>query len=363
MKRSIILVFFVSLLWNQVMGQKDSLNLLKNIEPYGSFQIGFGGNRNGWSVVNLVPRVGLKGSFALTPDQRFKAIAKAEFGLRLVQRDDRVTFSADPGSGVGSVNSTVFIRQGFVGVETPYGNLTFGKQWGVHYFLAGNIDNMYLFGGDAIGVYNAGTDGGPSGTGRADQAVKYELKHKGLYLGLLSQFRSMYGDVFFFDSYSAAVVYQYRKFLVGTSYSKVLDGLENPIAGEPKINDELFSILLDYNSKNFQFGIISGMFTNHETMNDGTFFSGFMMEYNLKYYFKNRKWAVVNNSSIKIPNNNHSSEYFYNVYDLELARRFSPNVVVICGVEYDNSTLADGSHRELFTLGFGFYYNFNQEVP
>lgn len=339
---------------------------LKSIVPYGTFEYALGGNKNGWGVVDIIPRVGLKGQWAIDESENYFVFTTAELGLQLAQRDDIIQISSDPGPGYGKVNSALFARLGFIGIGSPYGNFSVGKQWGVHYTLAGAIDNMYIFGGDAIGVYSAGTDGGISGTGRADQAAKYELFKGDFYFGFQAQFRDISdNDKYFADAYSTAAYYSIPNIIkLGVSYSKVLDGIIEPLPNQPTIDDEMFAILIDHQTENFHFGIMGMIFNNHEKTNDGIFYKGWGIEYNLKYNFgKEKKWAFVNNSSLMMPNDDQNLDFILNRYSFELARRFSKNAVIIAGLRYDNGTLSNGDKVDMLTYALGFYYNFNYPVP
>jgi len=351
--------------------EKKSPNLtipesLKSIVPYGTFEYALGGNKLGWGVVDIIPRVGLKGQWAIDELEDYYVFSTAELGLQLTQRNDHIKISSDPGTGFGKVNSAVFARQGFIGIGSPYGRFSVGKQWGVHYTLAGAIDDMYIFGGDAIGVYNAGTDGGISGTGRADQAAKYELFKGNFYFGFQAQFRNISdNDKYFADAFSTAAYYEIPNIIkLGISYSKVMDGMLKPEPNQAAIDDEMLSVLIDHKDENFHFGIMGMVFNNHEKSNDGIFFKGWGVEYSLKYNFgTNKRWAFVNNSSIMIPNSDQNLKYILNTYSFELARRFSKNAAIIAGLKYDNSTLNNGEQKNILTYALGFYYNFNYPVP
>jgi hypothetical protein len=48
----------------------------------------------------------------------------------------------------------------------------FGKNWSIYHYIAGMTDKFLVVGGKAMGVYNAGTDGGAAGTGRASRALQ-----------------------------------------------------------------------------------------------------------------------------------------------------------------------------------------------
>ena len=349
--------------------KKDSTSslkeLMKSIEPYGTFEYAIGGNRRGWSVVDIVPRIGLKGKWDFDNNPNYYFFTQAEVGLHLTRRNDYISISADPGAPSATTESALFARQGYIGIGTPYGRISVGKMWGVHYNLAGYMDNMYMFGGDAIGVYNAGTDGGASGTGRADQAVKYELYKGDFFLGLQGQFRNFSNNSRQgFDAAGFATTYKLGNITTGVSYYQVFDGVETPMIGESKINDKMGSFIIDYNKGNFHFGVISMLFENHEKDNEGTFYKGWAIEYNLKYNFgKNKAWSFVNNSSIMMPLASVNSKYIMNKYAVEIARRFSLNTVLIVGVRFDNTMLANGKPEELTTVAVGFYYNFNYQVP
>jgi len=337
---------------------------LKSITPYGTIENVLSISDDGLYISDFIPRVGLKGDWAISDDGKYKMFTKIEFGLNLAKRDDYVSFSADPGNSAGKVMQSVFIRQGFIGVSTPYGNISIGRQWGVNYTLSGNIDDMYLGGGYAIGVYSAGTDGGISGTGRADQSLKYEYTNDKFYFGAQSQLRNISAnDQFYFDTYGFASYYKLDFFKIGASYNKVLDGVENPTPTEAKINDELITALIDFRFEDFHFGIMPEYFVNHEKNDVDSFYTGYGTEYSFRYHFgKDKKWRIIQNSYFLISDDK-DSKYFLNSFTFNLARRFNDNVAVIVGFTFDNSVNHDGSRPYNHIVGIGFYYNFNYPVP
>jgi len=363
----ILLVLFYSIYVSaqgKVESRFDIPKALKTIIPYGTIENVLSVSENGFYISDFIPRVGIKGDWDISEDDRYEMFMITEFGLHLVRRDDYISFSPDPGNGASNFSQTVFIRLGLIGVSTPYGDISIGRQWGVNYTLSGNIDDMYIGGGYGIGVYNAGTDGGISGTGRADQVFKYEFKNDKFYFGAQSQFRDISdNNKFFADSYGFASYYRFDFFKIGASYNKVLDGVDDPTSLQAKINDELITVLFDFKFKNFHFGILPEYFINHEKNNLGEFYSGYGMEYSLRYNFgKDKKWRIVNNSYfIKSTENN--SQYLLNAYTVNLARRFNDNVAIIAGFTFDNSKNFDGTKPRHHIVGLGFYYNFNYPVP
>jgi predicted porin len=137
-------------------------------------------------------RVGIK--FAtLGP---FKIFAQTEWGVSLVQSNTEFNVGAQPDNGFGtltSVTNPVFTaRLGLVGVDLgKWGSLSFGKQNSVHYDITDyTTDRFNVFGGQASATYVAGTDGGVTGTGRADEVVQYHNTFLNiLEFGAQAQFR------------------------------------------------------------------------------------------------------------------------------------------------------------------------------
>ena len=97
-------------------------------------------------------------------------------------------------------------RLGYVGVDFgKAGRVSVGKQWGVHYDVTSYTDAFNVFGAEASATFNAGTDGGVMGTGRADEALVYRNRLFDLVdLGLQVQLRDLdNGEVI--DGYGASL--------------------------------------------------------------------------------------------------------------------------------------------------------------
>ena len=128
--------------------------------------------------------------------------AGAEWGVNLVRSETQFNLSAaGPENEFGTVSSTtnpVFLaRLGFIGVDFgPFGKVAMGKQNAVHYDIASyTTDRFNVFGGQGTHAYVAGTDGGQTGTGRADRIVNYRNNAlKFVEFGLQGQFRGTGND-------------------------------------------------------------------------------------------------------------------------------------------------------------------------
>ncbi len=97
----------------------------------------------------------------------WKLFGRAEFGFDLV---DQFSTRA-PLEGDGGLTTRLL----YAGIETRPVTLTYGKDWSAYYRIAGMTDRFAIFGGSASGVYNAGTVGEATGTGRADDVLKARI--------------------------------------------------------------------------------------------------------------------------------------------------------------------------------------------
>jgi len=117
-------------------------------------------------------RVGTDGAWQFIPE--YWLLGRFEVGFKIFDHLDQII---DPGSqGNGTIVDDIFLRLAYVGVEFPKAFLTYGKNWSTYYQVASFTDRFQGTGGDASGTFNAGTDGGSSGTGRADQVWQTRLQ-------------------------------------------------------------------------------------------------------------------------------------------------------------------------------------------
>jgi predicted porin len=141
-------------------------------------------------------------------DVRF--FAKAEWSVNLTANASSFYPGETTSSGfllLDRISNAVFgTRLGYVGVDFgKAGRVSLGKQWGVHYDVASYTDAFNVFGAEASVTFNAGTDGGIMGTGRADETLSYRNRFfDRLDLGLQVQLRdSANGEVV--DGYGASL--------------------------------------------------------------------------------------------------------------------------------------------------------------
>jgi predicted porin len=163
------------------------------LNPYGSLRTIVGISDAGAQVQDDASRIGIN----FTTFGAIKVFGTAEWGVNLVQSETTFNAGATTASGFGVINQAtqpVFgARLGFVGVDFgALGRIAFGKQNSTHYDITDyTTDRFNVFGGQSTATYVAGTDGGRSGTGRADQVILYHLKFAKIFdFGAQGQLRS-----------------------------------------------------------------------------------------------------------------------------------------------------------------------------
>ncbi|AMY09074.1 Outer membrane pore protein E precursor [Luteitalea pratensis] len=161
-------------------------------EPYGQLRTHLAAYDDTAEVQDNATRVGIN----FRTRGSVKMFAGTEWGVNLVQSDTQFNLSASGNGDFGVVEtdtSPVFIaRLGFIGVDFgPVGRVAIGKQGSVHYDITSyTTDRFNVFGGQGTSTYVAGTDGGATGTGRADRVVNYRnTLFKILDVGVQGQFR------------------------------------------------------------------------------------------------------------------------------------------------------------------------------
>jgi len=159
-------------------GTNPEVHYFGMFNPYGSLRNIVSISDSGAQVQDNASRMGINFS-TFGP---IKVFATGEWGVNLVRSETTFNAGASTDQGFGVISQgtqSVFnARLGFLGVDFGrFGRLSFGKENSTHYDIAGyTTDRFNVFGGTATTTYVAGTDGGQSGTGRADQVIMYHLK-------------------------------------------------------------------------------------------------------------------------------------------------------------------------------------------
>ncbi len=116
-------------------------------------------------------RVGADAWYETAP-QRW-LFARYEAGFNLLEELEVDSLPSRPDQELGD---TAFTRLAYVGMQFGENVLAVGKNWSTYYQVAAFTDRLDSVGGQASGAFNAQTDGGASGTGRADGVLQGRLK-------------------------------------------------------------------------------------------------------------------------------------------------------------------------------------------
>ncbi|MCW8127332.1 porin [Microbulbifer halophilus] len=103
-----------------------------------------------------------------------------EWGIQAVSPNQQVVISGDQQAAPGEQAAPLYTRQGHAYAKHDlWGDFAAGKQWAVYYDVAGITDWYNVSGGLASGAYALGTDGGITGTGRANGALTWRKRWEG----------------------------------------------------------------------------------------------------------------------------------------------------------------------------------------
>ena len=159
----------------------------ERVEPihltfYGSARLRVTAGNEDLTISDNRSRVGMVAGKFINPG--LEIFTRVEFGMDLGRSLDNLLIPKDsPPAGTEGL----FPRVGLLGFGTRFGAITAGKQWSAYYDVSGYTDRFAVFGAVATGTYNASTDGGRTGTGRADEALKYRVVEDRFALSLQAQ--------------------------------------------------------------------------------------------------------------------------------------------------------------------------------
>ncbi|GAA5188994.1 porin [Ferrimonas gelatinilytica] len=235
----------------------DNVNLLS---VGGHAGIGFANTGGDNALVDSSSRV--RFHFARQMRNGWQSEALMEWGFNLVDSGTKLQTNGDSFQSIRE-GDFLFSRQGFLAFShESYGRFSAGKQWSVYYDVAGITDYFIFTGGLASGTYNFDSDGGLSGTGRADNALQYRNSVAGLKIGLQYQAKgegtiSVICDpettvtpcdeldalsVDYDDSWGLSLVYPFYDFSIGVAYNR--GDFESSRAGKGK--DEAWIVGFSY---------------------------------------------------------------------------------------------------------------------
>jgi predicted porin len=294
----------------------------------------------------------------------WKALAKLEWGIQISNTEDKIIVNRNRLTSTGPATDAIWLRQGFVGVQhEQYGQFTLGKQWGVSYDVAGVTDWFEIFGAEAQGTYNFGTDGGFSGSGRAEQALQYKLNYQNLKFGIQylasGEQLDLHGEdgrdfsaiLNFDDAYGLSVIYQSPFDLgFGLAYnqSKLSLGALGQISEQ--INDELITAHItyrEYGNLGLHLAVVYADMKNHDINDVGKVMNKATgIELYSSYRFENDISLILGYNSLKDRSkiNIGSNGVFHKEYFILSAKyHWDDDFYIYLESKVDRSTLSDNT--------------------
>jgi len=228
-----------------------------------------------------------------------------EVGFNLLDRLDQLI---DPGSASGEDRSDIFERLAYIGFEGPNLIATFGKNWSSYYKVANFTDRFQGAGGSAGGAFNANTDGGPTGTGRADKVLQTRfyidffpeaLGIKPFNLNLQVQHGEPVPGV---DNVNygttlgaSAILNTQNDFTLGIAYNHAdIRDLSNPAVISAGIDGDAQALVIGsrWYAERWYLGAIVSRLLNHETTDTLTYFDGTGSELYAQYQVFGPWWIT-----------------------------------------------------------------------
>lgn len=329
-------------------------------------------------------RIGADGNWQFKPS--YWLGGRAEVGFNVLNSLDALI---DPGASSSEGEDEVFLRLLYAGLETPNLFAIVGKAWSTYYNVAAFTDRFQGTGGSASGTFNAGTDGGPTGTGRADEVLQtrihidpsrylakrlkpftlnlqFQNNQEIPYVFELEQDGDLHGFNYGYAAGLSALLQTRDNLNLGVAYNRAqvkdedLPALKNVgIDGDAKA----FLLGTKWFSENWYLATSFSWLWNHMTTDDGTYFDGKGWETYGQYNLYKRWWAIAGWNYLK-PNDNQLQAGNYQVKYGVLGLRYSFkqfNRMLYANIRFDSSTAADAESTDIdfsnvYTVGIRWDY-------
>ena len=201
---------------------EEPLALSESVDLYGSMRLFVEMGDEDPTLNDGTSRLGIRVARRM-PNGR-TVFGRMEWKTNLVDNNSRYVVGDSDSGGIplrGERSDDAFsTRLGYLGIRFDrIGELTFGKQWSAYYDVAGWTDVFNVYGGAALSVYNAGTDGGQVGSGRADNAIIWRNARGKFSYGLQTQLKTT-DDIGDFKGLAGSFIYALNEnWKIGTAFS------------------------------------------------------------------------------------------------------------------------------------------------
>ncbi|MEA3490466.1 MAG: hypothetical protein U9R27_01050 [Campylobacterota bacterium] len=206
-------------------------------------------------------------------------------------------------------------RLSYLSLQYDRSIILIGKAWSPYYDIAGFTDHYMAFGSQASGAFNAGTDGGVSGTGRADKVMQIQTNWKDLHAKLQLQYKhNAHSDIDIDYDYGVAGSLIYKGWSdiragVAVSYAKFNDITAQMVDLGIEGADLSTIAGVIYTHENFSANALISYTKNHMTDDQGIYFDSIGSELYMRYDIGD-SWRLSGGFNYLIPkDNSYESEY------------------------------------------------------
>jgi predicted porin len=312
-------------------------------------------------------RFGLSARKEVKPD--LWLFGRAEAGINLLESAD---FLLDRGSSAagGNFRDNIFERLLYVGLETPSTMVTVGKNWSSYYRVSSFTDRFQGTGASASGTFNAGTDGGYTGTGRADRVLQARVQMRpltektfvepfklNLQLQHGEEIPAIDGAHYGTTAGASAVFEADNNFSLGLAYNHAtIDKNDLPQLKTYGIDGDATALVVGtrWFSDNWYLATVLSRLENHETTDELIYFDGSGMEVYAQYRLHNQWWVTGGGNYLR-PDTNQTQAGAFKIHYGVLGLRYSFRAfeqMLFANIRFDNSKLSDGTERSnVYTVG------------
>ena len=334
---------------------------------YGNYRLRLRSTDGGdFTLTDGGSRVGVDGHYQLF--SKLKVFGRAELGFNLL---DELDFVLDRKNSApeGKEGNSFFERLLYIGFETPGNFLTVGKNWSTYYKVSGFTDRFAGTGGEASGTYNAGTDGGATGTGRAQGVLQTRLHFGKLpeLIGIkpfnvnlqLQQGESIplvdgghYGT-----AVGLSAVYNLKSDLalgLAYNYAQIKD-LDDPAIRAAGLDGDAEAMIVGLRrfGEKWYLGTVVSRLLNLEAADNAKYFDGWGWEVYGQYQLREKVWLTGGLNYLRPDSNQPSGDYEvkYGVVGLRYSHDGFQNMLY-ANVQFNNGRLSDGEELgNVFTIG------------
>ena len=345
----------------EVIAEPDKFRL------YGSVRIRYRDTDSGSFWGDGGSRFGISGRLQFRP--KTWLIGRGEAGFNLLDTADLLFNRGDrpPGTKLGD---EVFLRLLYLGIETPDLNVTAGKNWSTYYRVSSFTDRFQGTGASASGTYNAGTDGGYTGTGRADNV----LQTRGVFVNLMPtsilkplnlNFQLQNGrPIPKTDGFNYQTTYGISSVLendygvaIGLAYNHAnIDSADLPALSSVGIDGDATAAIIGarWYGNAWYVGTVVSRLKNHETTGPDIYFDGTGWEVYAQYNLYKRWWAVGGWNSLE-PDSSETQAGDFNIDYGVIGVRYSFQgfrQMIFANARLESSNAQDGTELgNVYTIG------------